>query len=62
MLAKLEKIVTYIVSVYCPMWFSIKVKHSWLEGPRHILTELSLFKLQSKEVQAIITPTLRLSA
>ena len=62
MLARLEKIVTYIVSVYCPMWFNLKVKHSWLEGPRHILTELSLFKLQSKEVQDIITPTLRRSA
>jgi hypothetical protein len=62
LLERLEVIVTYIVSVYCPMWFLIKVKHSWLEGPRHILTELSLFRLQSPEVQTILLPTLRRSA
>ena len=44
------------------MWFNIKVKHSWLQGPRHILTELGLFRLQSTEVQEILLPTLRRSA
>ena len=62
LLLRLETIVTFIVSVYCPMWFSIKVKHSWLEGPRHILTELSLFRLQSAEVQHMVLPTLKRSA
>ena len=62
LLERLETIVTFIVSVYCPMWFNIKVKHSWLEGPRHILTELSLFRLQSDQVQQIVLPTLRRSA
>ena len=59
---RLKKIVTYIVSVYGPIWFNIKVKHNWLEGPRHILTELSLFRLQSSEVQNIVLPTLKRSA
>lgn len=59
---RLEKIVTFIVSVYGPMWFNIKVKHSWLEGPRHILTELSLLRLQSPEVQEIVRPTVKRSA
>jgi hypothetical protein len=59
---RLETIVTFIVSLYCPMWFNIKVKHSWLEGPQHILTELRLFQLQSAEVQEILLPTLRRSA
>ena len=62
LLKRLETIVTYISSVYCYMWFRIKSKHSWLEGPRHILTELGLFKLQSPEVQEILLPTLRRSA
>ena len=62
LLQRLETIVTYIVTVYCPMWFEIKVKHSWLEGPRHILKELTLFHLQSPEVQSILEPTLRRSA
>lgn len=62
LLLRLETIVTFIVSVYYPMWFNIKVKHSWLEGPRHILTELSLFRLQSAEVQHMVLPTLKRSA
>lgn len=62
LLKRLELVVTFIVSVYCPMWFNIKVNHSWLMGPRHILTELSLVKLQSQEVQDIVEATLRRSA
>ena len=62
LLEKLETIVTYIVSVYGNMWFDIKVKHSWLEGPRHVLKELSLFRLQSKKVQDIVLPTLQRSS
>ena len=59
LLEKLETIITFIVSVYGNMWFDIKVKHSWLEGPRHILKELSLFRLQSKDM---VFPTLKRSA
>jgi hypothetical protein len=62
LLERLETIVTYIVSVYGLMWFQIKVKHSWIEGPRHVLTHLSLLKLQSPEVQAVLLPYLRTSA
>ena len=51
-----------MVSVYAPMWFEIKVKHSWLEGPRHVLTHLSLLKLQAREVQNILLPYLRTSS
>ena len=59
---RLELIVTFVVSVYFPMWFNIKVKHSWLEGPRHVLTQLSLIQLQSCEVQDIVIPYARSSA
>ena len=59
---RLVQIVTYIESVYCTMWFKIKVRHSWLEGPRHILEELRLFRLQSPVVQEILEATLRRSA
>jgi hypothetical protein len=44
------------------MWFKIKSKHSWLQGPRHILRELSLFRLQSQKVQEILLDTLKRSA
>ena len=62
LLQRLETIVIYIVSVYGLMWFQIKVKHSWIEGPRHVLTHLTLLKLQSPEVQAVLLPYLRTSA
>ena len=62
LLERLETIVTYIVSVYGLMWFQIKVKHSWIEGPRHVLTLLILLKLQSPEVQAVLLSYLRISA
>lgn len=62
LLERLETIVTYIVTIYCPMWFEIKRKHSWLEGPRHILKEVSLFRRLSPEVQKILEETLRRSA
>ena len=58
----LETVVIYIVSVYVPMWFEIKVKHSWVEGPRHVLTHLGRLKLQSPEVQGILLPYLRTSS
>ena len=62
LLERLRTLVTFIVTVYCQMWFQIKVKHSWLEGPRHVLFELSLYRLQSHQVQEIILPTLLRSA
>ena len=39
---QMETIVRFIVTVNCPMWFNIKVKHSWLDGPCHILSQLIL--------------------
>jgi hypothetical protein len=62
LLERMETIVTYLVSTYIPMWFQIKVKHSWLYGPRHVLTHLQLLKLQSPRVQVILMPYLRTSS
>ena len=62
LLERLRTIVTFIVSEYCPMWFKIKSEHSWLDGPRHVLYELSLFRLQPEHVQVILLPTLQRSA
>ena len=55
---RLETIVIYEVSLYFPMFFLLKVKHSWLEAPRHVLHELELFRLQSPKVQELLLPTL----
>ena len=35
---KLKDIVLFMVQVYLPMFFEIKVKHSIVEAPNHIIT------------------------
>ena len=62
LLDRLNTIVIYLVTVYFPMFFRIKVMHSDLEGPRHVLYELQLFRLQSTDIQKLLEATLRRSA
>ena len=52
----------FVVSVYLPNWFNIKVHSSWVEGPRHVLYQLELLRTQSKNVLDIVMPTIRRSA
>ena len=59
---KLKLIVQFMVGVYSPMWFHIKVKHSWLEGPRLILKQLSLMRAMGQQVKDIVVPYMRTSA
>ena len=62
LLERLRTLVTYIMTVYVPMWFDIKVHHSWIEGPRHVLTHLQLLRLQAPDVQKILLPYLKTSS
>ena len=59
---RLETVVTYIVSVYAPLWFEIKAQHSWIHGPRHVIKHLQCLRLQSSEVQRILIPYLKTSS
>ncbi|XP_065671449.1 uncharacterized protein LOC136089407 [Hydra vulgaris] len=54
--------IEFIVGVYFPCWFQIKVKHSWIDGPRHILFQLKQLKFQKKEVFGIVIKTVKRSA
>ena len=56
-LKNLRHIVEFITGVYYPCWFEIKVKHSWIEGPRHVLFQLQLIAQQSKEAVKAVLPT-----
>ena len=58
----LKMIVEFIVGVYYPMWFHIKVKNSWIEGPRHVLYQIQLVNMQRKAVQEIVWPYVMSSA
>ena len=54
LLKNLQFIVEFIIGVYYPCWFNVKVKHSWTEGPRHILFQLDCLKSQRKEVLDLV--------
>ena len=58
----LQFIVEFIIGLYYPCWFNVKVKHSWIKGPRHILFQLDCLKSQRKEVLDLVMPTVRRSA
>ena len=61
-LSNLRLIVEFIIGVYFPMWFEAKVKHCFIDGPRHVLKQLELVRLQKKAVQEIVAPTVARSA
>jgi hypothetical protein len=48
--------VEFIIGVYFPMWFQAKVKHSFIEGPRHVLKQMELLGHQKKKVQSLVAP------
>ena len=55
-------IVKYVTQVYFQVWFDIKVKHSIVAGPYHVLTLLRLVRQQNKEVRDIVIPYIRSGA
>ena len=38
------------MGVYIPTWFNIKIKHHWTEGPKNLLFQLKLLRMQRKEI------------
>ena len=55
MLCNLRLIVELIVVVYMPIWFNVIAKHSWVEGPRHVLYQLELLRSQKKVLDLVMT-------
>ena len=43
-LENLQKIVTWIVGSYFPMWFCMKIHHHWINGPNHLLHQIVLWR------------------
>ena len=58
----LTLIVTYIVQVYCPVWFLMKSRWKFTSGPFHLFTMMKLIKTQSKEVQEVVKPVVQRNA
>ena len=58
----LKTIVEFCVNFYFKMYFDIKVKHTLIYGPEHILTQLRLMRELPDHVKEIITPFIRTGA
>ena len=57
------KIVSFIVQVYCPCWFLIKLKHNFKHGPSNLFEQMRLIKTtQDKEVQEVAMKTVQRNA
>ena len=52
--AKLRVLVTFVVDVYVPMWFQIRLKPHWTFGPIHFLNLLKMLRQQPADVLNII--------
>ena len=52
---KLTLLAKFTVQVYHQMYWDIKVKHSIIDAPRHILTSLDLLRKQEPQVKEIVT-------
>ena len=59
----LKAIVSFIVSVYAPIWFEIKCRPNILHGPDHLLTTVQLVdKYCSPQVKAVVEPVIQRGA
>ena len=61
-LVNLRLIVEFLVGVYYPMWFLIKLNTSWINGPMLVLKQLEFLRLQDKRVREITWKYVKSSA
>ena len=52
-------IVTFIVRVYAPTWFSIKQKSSCKDGARHLFMMIKNSRYQTDKLKAIVDPVIQ---
>ena len=58
----LKLLVQFIVGVYAPMWFDIKMKNKWTEGPNHVLKQIKLVRSQDEKVKTYVEPFIQSTA
>ena len=55
----LKHLVTYVMKVYSPGWFSIKMHPSCKDGTRHLFKTIQQSRYLSKELRDIVDPVLQ---
>ena len=52
-------IVHFVMTVYAPMWFSIKQNSSYVNGPRHVFKSIELTQSLGEEVTKVVHPVIK---
>jgi len=58
----LSNIVTYIMTVYVPLWFEIKTRPSITEGPKHLFECIKRCRDLPAKVQDVVKPVIQTNA
>jgi len=59
---ELQTLAMYVVKVYAPMWFLIKMQSSCKDGARHLWRTIKLSRYLSDELKAVIDPVIQRNA
>lgn len=54
----LDVLATFVIKVYAPTWFNIKLKSSCLDGPKHLLEMIKRSRYLPEEILKIIDPVI----
>ncbi|GBN06746.1 hypothetical protein AVEN_266955-1 [Araneus ventricosus] len=49
----------YIMKVYAPLWFTIKIHHSCKDGSKHVFETINKSRYLSAELKAVIGPVVQ---
>lgn len=62
LLKNLRLITEFIIGVYLPNWFNVKLHPKWVDGPNHLLFQMQLLRTQSELVRDIVLPVVKRSS
>ena len=57
-----ELIIQIVLRSYFKLYFDIKVKHSLVEGPNHVVSALRITRIIGNKVKDIVSPYIALAA
>ncbi|KAG0711470.1 hypothetical protein GWK47_020547 [Chionoecetes opilio] len=56
---QLKELVLFIVRVYAPMWFAIKMKPSCKDGGRHVFETINKSRYKKKDLHRVVDPVIQ---
>ena len=56
---ELKELVVFIIKVYAPMWFAIKIKPSSKDGGRHLFQAIAKSRYLSNDLHGVVDPVIQ---